>query len=63
MAYLHLDDTAVNKLLLLLGGGGLQTDVAKVMIPALRIPDSDVSGRQWFDCVRKELDLVTSRHY
>ena len=61
MAYLHLDDTAVNKLLLLLGGGRLQTDVAKVLVPVLRIPDSDVSGRQWFDCVRKELDLVTSR--
>jgi hypothetical protein len=61
MAYLHLDDTAVNKLLLLLGGGRLQTDVTKIMVPALRIPDSDVSGREWFDCVRKELDLVTSR--
>ena len=60
VTYLHLDDTAVNNVLLLLGGGRLQTDVAKVMVPTLRIPDSDVSGREWFDCVHKELGHLTS---
>ena len=54
-AYLRLDDTTAKTVLSLLGGGHLQTDVAKVMVPELRIPDSDVSGREWFDCVHKEL--------
>jgi hypothetical protein len=60
IAYLRLNDTAVNNVLLLLGGGRLWTDVAKVMVPALRIPDSDVSGREWFDCVQQELSHLTS---
>ena len=54
-AYLHLNDTAANNVLLLLGGGRLQTEVAKTVIPVLRIPDSDVSGREWFGCVRREV--------
>jgi len=61
MASLQLNDTAVNNVLVLLGGGRLETDVAKVMVPALRIPDSDVSGREWFDCVHKAIayDLLS----
>jgi hypothetical protein len=54
-AYLHLNDTAMNNILLLLGGGRLQTEVGKTMIPVLRVPDSDVSGREWFGCVRREV--------
>jgi hypothetical protein len=52
-AYQHLDDAVVDNVLLLLSGGRLQTEVGTVPVPVLLIPDSNVSGREWFDCVHK----------
>jgi hypothetical protein len=50
-----LDQTGANHVLVLLSGGNLRTSAVQNRIPALHIPDSDVSGREWFDCVRQKL--------
>ncbi|HEX5325274.1 MAG TPA: hypothetical protein VFW75_01270 [Acetobacteraceae bacterium] len=54
-AAMPLAATAASHVLLLLGGGSLHTEIGKARVPVLRLPDSDVSGRDWFDCVRRKL--------
>jgi hypothetical protein len=55
VAIVPLNQTAANQVLVLLGGGRLRTQVGTAYIPVLRLTDSDVAGRDWFDCVRREL--------
>ncbi len=50
-----LNQTSANNVLTLLSGGSLRTSAANGRVPVLRIPDADVSGREWFDCVRQKL--------
>lgn len=55
VAVVPLRETTANNVLLLLGGGRLRTEVGAASVPVLRLPDSDVAGREWFECVRSEL--------
>ncbi len=59
LAIMPLGQTTANNVLLLLGGGRLRTEVDTASIPVLRLPNSDVAGREWFDCVRSELAHTT----
>lgn len=56
VAIVPLSETTASHVLGLLGGGHLRTDVGTALVPVLRLPDSDVAGREWFDCVRSELE-------
>jgi hypothetical protein len=55
VAVVPLNETAANQVLVLLGGGRLRTEIGRAYVPVLRLADSDVAGRDWFDCVRSEL--------
>lgn len=55
LASVRLDEATAGDVLKLLGGGRLHTEVRGARVPVLRLPDSDVAGREWFGCVRKEL--------
>jgi len=55
VAVVPLNETTASNVLALLGGGHLRTEVGTRFVPVLRLPDSDVAGRDWFDCVRSEL--------
>ncbi len=59
LAAAPLNETTASDVLVLLGGGRLQTEVGKAHVPVLRLPDSDVAGREWFDCVRSKLGHAT----
>ena len=50
-----LSEMTANQVLVLLGGGRLRTEIGRAYIPVLRLTDSDVAGRDWFDCVRNQL--------
>jgi hypothetical protein len=57
VAAVPLDEIAAGQVLELLGGGSLSTGAPAGRIPVLQIPDANVSGREWFDCVRHKLAL------
>jgi hypothetical protein len=57
VAVAPLDEISAGQVLELLGGGSLNTSAPADRIPALKIPDANVSGREWFDCVRHKLAL------
>jgi len=59
VAIVSLSETTADRVLTLLGGGRLRTEVGRAYIPVLRLPDSNVAGREWFDCVRSELQQAT----
>jgi hypothetical protein len=59
LAVLPLSKTSANHVLALLGGGRLRTEIGTAYVLVMRLPDSDVAGREWFDCVRNELGHVT----
>ena len=60
VAVVPLGATTASHVLALLGGGHLRTEVGTADVPVLRLPDSDVAGREWFDCVRSELRRTQS---
>jgi len=60
VAVVPLGATTASHVLALLGGGHLRTEVGTADVPVLRLPDSDVAGREWFDCVRSELGRTQS---
>lgn len=43
------------QILLLLGGGGIRVGGRADRVPELRIPNSGAAGRDWFECVRRQL--------
>jgi hypothetical protein len=51
----HLNETSASQVLVLLSGGHLRTEVGRTHVPVLRVPDSEVAGRDWFDCVRNQI--------
>lgn len=57
VAVVPLDEIAAGQVLELLGGGSLSTSAPLDRIPVLQIPDANVAGREWFDCVRHKLAL------
>jgi len=62
VAIVQPGERARNDVLMLLGGGSLRTELRNARVPVLRIPDSDVSGRDWFDCVRREMRRVARQN-
>lgn len=60
VAVVPLNKTTASHVLALLGGGHLRTQLGAAVVPVLRLPDSDVAGREWFDCVRSELGRTAS---
>ena len=60
VAVVPLNETVANQVLVLLGGGRLRTEIGTAYVPVLRLTDSDVAGRDWFDCVRSELGRAAS---
>lgn len=54
-ATLGSDDTALSRILVLLGGGTMELGGGQVQpIASLAIPESGSEGRAWFDCVRAQ---------
>ena len=52
--HLPLDDVSVGYLLILLGGGTLETGDKRLTLPILQLASSDAEGQAWFDCVRSK---------
>jgi hypothetical protein len=57
MVVLNLNATAAHDVFAALGGGTLHAQPGRV--PVLRIPDSEVAGLDWFECVRDKLGHTT----
>jgi hypothetical protein len=54
-AELGSDSTALNRLLILLGGGSLGMEEPATSSVSLAISDADAQGQAWFDCARDKM--------
>jgi hypothetical protein len=54
-ADLGSDETALSRVLVLLGGGLLDAGPAELPVVSLTIAPSATRGQQWFDCAREKL--------
>ncbi len=50
-----MNEDQAGQILLLLGGGNVRVGNRGDGVPELRIPNSGASGRDWFECVRRQL--------
>jgi hypothetical protein len=57
---LNLNQRSAKDVLVMLGGGTLRTELTNAEVPVLRLPVSNVSGRDWFECVRERVRRVSS---
>jgi hypothetical protein len=52
---LGADDTALSRILVLLGGGVLDVGVSEQIVASIDIMPSDARGQLWFDCARGKM--------
>jgi hypothetical protein len=52
---LGADDTALSRILVLLGGGVLDVGVSEQVVASIDIMPSDARGQLWFDCARGKM--------
>lgn len=50
-----MNEDQAGRILLLLGGGNVRVGSRGDRVPELRVPNSGPSGRDWFECVRRQL--------
>jgi len=50
-----MSEDQAGQILLLLGGGTVKVGTRHDGVPELRIPNSGAAGRDWFECVRRQL--------
>lgn len=50
-----MTEDQAGQILVLLGGGIIKTGSRSLGLPDLRIPNGGAPGRDWFDCVRRQL--------